>query len=137
MNDEDEMNDQAATPTQIDDVMNIGVPVTDQDRALEFYIERLGFEKRRDYPATQAGGRWVEVAPPGARVTIALVPAADEAPAGVDTGIRLKTGDAAALHGALEARGVDVGELLRWPGVPPMFALRDQDGNGLRVVEAA
>ena len=127
------MNEQTA----IDDVMTIGVPVTDQDRALEFYLGALGFEKRRDYPTPQIGGRWVEVAPPGARVTIALVPARDEAPAGVETGIRLKTADAASVHARLESRGIDVGELLHWPGVPPMFALHDQDGNALRVVEAA
>ena len=130
------MNDQTATPTPIDDVLTIGVPVTDQDRALEFYLERLGLEKRRDYPVPQFGGRWIEVAPTGASVTLALAPASAKAPAGVETGIRLKTGDAAAVHGELQARGVDVGELLHWPGVPPMFALQDLDGNRLEIVEA-
>jgi lactoylglutathione lyase len=120
----------------IDDVLTIGVPVSDQDRALEFYVDGLGFEKRRDVPTPQIGGRWIEVAPAGASVTVALVPARDDAPAGVETGIRLKTADAGAVHARLQARGVDVGELLNWPGVPPMFALHDQDGNGLRIVEA-
>ena len=129
------MNEQTATP--IDDVMTIGVPVTDQDRALEFYTGRLGFERRRDVPVPQFGGRWIEVAPAGASVTVALVPADEAKPAGVETGIRLRTGDAGAVHAQLEARGVKVGELLRWPGVPPMFVLHDQDGNGLTVVEAA
>jgi hypothetical protein len=55
----------------------------------------------------------------------------------VQTGIRLKTGDAAAVHSDLQERGIEVGELLRWPGVPPMFVLHDQDGNGLEIVEAA
>jgi catechol 2,3-dioxygenase-like lactoylglutathione lyase family enzyme len=128
------MNEQTATP--IDDVMTIGVPVSDQDRALEFYLERLGFEKRRDLPTPQTG-RWIEVAPPGASVTIALVPARDDAPAGVETGIRFATRDAAAVHAQLRGAGVDVGELLNWPGVPPMFALHDPDGNGLRIVQAA
>lgn len=123
--------------TTIGDVLTIGVPVSDQDRALQFYLDRLGFEKRRDVPLPQFGGRWIEVAPEGASVTIALVPAREETPAGVQTGIRLKTGDAAAVHSELQARGVDVGELLRWPGVPAMFALRDQDGNRLEIVEAA
>jgi lactoylglutathione lyase len=122
--------------TTIGDVMTIGVSVSDQDRALEFYLDRLGFEKRRDVPVPQFGGRWIEVAPEGASVTIALVPAREEAPAGVQTGIRLKTGDAAAVHSELQARGVAVGELLRWPGVPPMFVVSDQDGNRLEIVEA-
>jgi catechol 2,3-dioxygenase-like lactoylglutathione lyase family enzyme len=127
------MNEQTA----ITDVMTIGVPVTDQDRALEFYLDALGLEKRRDVPVEQFGGRWIEVAPPGATVTIALVPTREGVPAGVETGIRLKTGDAAAVHAQLQAHGVDVGELLRWPGVPPMFAVHDQDGNGLEIVEAS
>jgi catechol 2,3-dioxygenase-like lactoylglutathione lyase family enzyme len=123
--------------TTIGDVLTIGVPVSDQDRALQFYLETLGFEKRRDVPLPQFGGRWIEVAPRSATVTIALVPARDQAPAGVQTGIRLKTADAAAVHAGLQARGVAVGELLHWPGVPPMFALHDQDGNGLEIVESA
>lgn len=128
------MNEQTTT---IGDVLTIGVPVSDQDRALRFYLDQLGFEKRRDVPVPQFGGRWIEVAPTGASVTIALVPAREETPAGVQTGIRLKTGDAAAVHSDLQSRGVQVGELLRWPGVPAMFALRDQDGNSLEIVEAA
>lgn len=67
--------------------------------------------------------------------SIALVPAGEELPAGVETGIRLTTEDAAALHADLLARGVDADELLRWEGIPPMFAFRDQDGNGLEIVE--
>src|SRR5438477_7457197 len=123
--------------TQITGVYTVGVPVTDQDRALEFYLDSLGLEKRRDAPAEQFGGRWIEVAPPAAPITIALVPAREGVPAGVQTGIRLTTPDAAAAHADLQARGVEVGELLRWPGVPPMFVVRDPDGNGLEIVEAA
>jgi lactoylglutathione lyase len=120
----------------ITDVRTVGVPVTDQDRAVAFYVDTLGFEKRLDAPVEQLGGRWIEVAPPRAATTIALVPARHGVPAGVETGIRLTAADAAAVHEDLQSRGVDVGELLRWPGVPPMFAVRDPDGNGLEVVEA-
>jgi catechol 2,3-dioxygenase-like lactoylglutathione lyase family enzyme len=126
------VNDQ----TRITDVMNIGVPVTNQDRALAFYTEKLGFETRRDVPLPQFGGRWIEVAPTDATITLSLVPARDGVPAGIETGIRLAAEDAAAVHAALQDRGVDVGELLRWPGVPAMFAFHDEDGNGLEIVEA-
>jgi lactoylglutathione lyase len=129
------MNNQATN--LIDDVLTIGVPVSDQDRALQFYLDKLGLEKRRDVPVPQFGGRWIEVAPASAAVTIALVPTREGVPIGVETGIRLKTADAAAVHAKLQARGVEVGELLRWPGVPPMFGLHDQDGNGLEIVERA
>jgi predicted enzyme related to lactoylglutathione lyase len=57
-------------------------------------------------------------------------------PVGVETGIRLASGDAEADHADLLARGVDVdAEIMRWPGVPPMFYFRDPDGNRLIVVE--
>jgi lactoylglutathione lyase len=45
------------------------------------------------------------------------------------------TEDADASHAAMRSRGVDVDEVLRWPDAPPMFAFRDQDGNGLEIVE--
>jgi catechol 2,3-dioxygenase-like lactoylglutathione lyase family enzyme len=132
---EDEMNEQTTTP--ITDIRTVGVPVTDQDRALAFYVDKLGFETRLDMPVEQFGGRWIEVAPPGAPPTLALVPTRDGVPTGVETGVRLTTRDAAAVHADLQTRGVAVGELLRWPGVPAMFAVRDQDGNGLEIVEQA
>ena len=129
------MNEQ--TTHLIDDVLTIGVPVSDQDRALTFYRDKLGLEALRDLPLPQFGGRWIEVAPARGMVTIALVPAREGVPSGVQTGIRLKVADAGAVHAELEARGVEVGEMLRWPGVPPMFGFRDQDGNALEIVEAA
>jgi catechol 2,3-dioxygenase-like lactoylglutathione lyase family enzyme len=106
------------------------VPVSDQDRALEFYVGMLGFEKRLDGPFGD-GGRWIEVAPPGAATTIALVPA----PAGME--VSLATRDAEADHADLRARGVDADAelLLMGGGVPPMFTFRDPDGNRFRVVE--
>ena len=123
------------TTSGITGMRTVGVPVTDQDRAVEFYVEQLGFEPRVDAPVEQLGGRWIEVAPPGSTTTVALVPAREGVPSGVETGIRPTTDDAAALHQDLRERGVDVGELLRWDGVPPMFTLRDADGNNLVVVE--
>ncbi|HEY1636233.1 MAG TPA: VOC family protein [Acidimicrobiales bacterium] len=121
---------------RITDVHTVGVPVTDQDRALEFYVGRLGFETRLDVPMGD-GGRWIEVAPPGASTTIALVAAREGIPAGVETGIRFVTADADADHANFRANGVEADDVLRWPGVPAMFAFRDQDGNGLEIVGSA
>jgi catechol 2,3-dioxygenase-like lactoylglutathione lyase family enzyme len=115
----------------------VGVPVTDQQRALEFYLDTLGLEKRLDVPIPTTGGRWIEVGPVGSDPTIALVLAHDGLPAGVSTGVRLTTPDAGALHEELTSRGVEVGPLLRWPGVPPMFNFCDIDVNVLEIVEAA
>jgi catechol 2,3-dioxygenase-like lactoylglutathione lyase family enzyme len=130
---EETMTEQA-TP-RILGVHTVGIPVSDQDRALAFYVGTLGLEKLMDAPLEQLGGRWIVVGASGSATPLALVPAHDGLPAGVETGIRLATDDAAGLHSDLRARGVDVGDLLAWPGVPPMFALRDQDGNGLSVTE--
>jgi len=116
-------------------VSTIGIPVGDQDRAIAFYRDVLGFEVRVDAPLPQLGSRWIMLAPPGSEVTVALVQASDEAPAGVETGIRFETEDAERAHGSLRATGAEVGELLRWPGVPAMFAVRDADGNRFEVVE--
>ena len=63
--------------------------------------------------------------------------AGEGVPAGVETGIRLISHDVDTDHAALLAAGVDAGEILRWDGVPPMFAFRDQDGNGLEIIADA
>jgi catechol 2,3-dioxygenase-like lactoylglutathione lyase family enzyme len=122
------------TQTHITDVGTIGIPVTNQDRALDFYVGKLGFEKRIDTSYGQ-GERWVDVAPPSGTTTIALVKAPYGEHAGVDTQIRLMTRDAAADHAYLRSAGIDTDkEILQRP--VPMFAFRDPDGNRLVIVEA-
>jgi catechol 2,3-dioxygenase-like lactoylglutathione lyase family enzyme len=128
---------QTESRTRLTDIGRVMVPVADQDRAIEFYAEKLGFEKRADIPYGD-GDRWVEVAPPGATTAIALVPPREGDPTGVETRIALSTQDIDADHADLRDRGVDVDpEVMRMGDpVPPMFFLRDQDGNRLLVVEA-
>jgi len=120
--------------TQITQVGTVIIPVADQDRALEFYLGTLGFEKRLDAPFGQ-GGRWVEVAPPGAETTIALVVTRDGEPSGIE--VSLTTRDAEADHTELRTRGFEADEaLLRFgDDVPPMFTFRDPDGNRFRMVQ--
>ncbi|HZX02371.1 VOC family protein [Kribbella sp.] len=114
-------------------IRTVGVPVSDQDRALAFYTETLGFELQLDVPLPQFGGRWIVVAPAGSAASIALVPASEDNPAGVDTGIRMASPDAKAAHQHFLDAGIETGELLEWPGTPPMFSLRDPDGNRLYI----
>jgi catechol 2,3-dioxygenase-like lactoylglutathione lyase family enzyme len=118
----------------ITEIRTAGVPTTDQDRALDFYVGKLGFEKRLDEPFGD-GNRWIEVAPPGAATTVALLPTPEGSPVGIDTSIRFTTTDAEGDHKSMGKAGVDVDELLRWPGVLPMFTFRDPDGNTLYIVE--
>ncbi|HEX3873302.1 MAG TPA: VOC family protein [Solirubrobacteraceae bacterium] len=123
------------TTTNITRVGTVLVPVADQDRAVEFYVDTLGFEKRLS--ADSGGGsRWVEVAPPGGGTTLALV-ASTAGAAGFE--VSFATANAAADHADLVGRGVDAdADLIRMGGgVPPMFTFRDPDGNRFRIVERA
>jgi len=127
---------QTSAASQIVGIHTVGIRVTNQVRALSFYVDVLGMEVCLDRPLGD-GARWIEVAPAQGSVTLALEPARSDAPAGVETGIRLVTVDADAEYVRLKGHDVDVGEVLRWPGVPPMFMFRDPDGNRLEIVERA
>lgn len=127
------------TQTRINKLANVVVPVQDPDRAIEFYVDTLGFEKRVDVPF---GGsyRWVEVAPEGAVTTVALAPPPPDNPEAAgnrQTGITLQTDDIEALHAELQAAGVDVDAEISRMGdpIPPMFWFRDPEGNSLLVVQ--
>jgi lactoylglutathione lyase len=123
-----------ATTNRITDMRAVGVPVTDQDKTLDFFVNTLGFDTRVDVPMPGMPVRWIEVAPSDSSVTIALI-AHVELPTGIETGIRFVTTDAESDHAELVAQGVEADEILRWPGVPAMFAFRDPDGNGYELVE--
>ena len=117
--------------TTITDIGAVGIPVRDQDQAVEFFTGTLGFEKRLDARMGESF-RWVTVAAPGASTSVALIASPN---AGAETGIRFLVPDAEAEHAAMAERGIEVEELLRWPGVPPMFKFKDTDGNTFEIVE--
>jgi len=121
------------TQTTITDIATVGIPVSDQDKALEFFTGALGFEKRLDARISDTL-RWITVAAPGASTSVALIKDTN-AKSGADTGIRFAVPDAEAEHDAMRQRGIEVGELLRWPGVPPMFEFKDLDGNRFVIVQ--
>jgi catechol 2,3-dioxygenase-like lactoylglutathione lyase family enzyme len=125
-----------STKNRVNKLNTVVIPVADQERALEFYTQKLGFEKRTDLPFGN-GYRWVEVAPGEAETTIALAPPPEGVPTGNrQTGIGLQTDDIDAFHGELKAAGVDVDAEVSRQGdpVPPLFWLRDPEGNTLMVV---
>jgi catechol 2,3-dioxygenase-like lactoylglutathione lyase family enzyme len=129
----------ATSKLNISKVGRVCVTVADTDRALDFYVGKLGFEKVVDEPMGP-DMRWVEVAISGAETTIALAPPPQGQEAGgSQTGIILDTSDVDAAHAALKDAGVDVDEeVSRFGGpVPPMFWFRDPDGNSLIVVQPA
>ena len=124
------------TATHIAKLGRVIIPVSDQDKALEFYTEKLGFEVRSDVPFGE-GDRWIEVAPPGSDAAVAIMPPRPgETPHNEQTCIAFTTDDLDAGHAALKERGVDVDEPMGGEGpVPRMFFFRDLDRNNLLLVE--
>jgi catechol 2,3-dioxygenase-like lactoylglutathione lyase family enzyme len=135
------MTDNTTTPTTAATTLaDIGVAmftVADQDAAVAFYTEKLGFEVRSD---TRFGehdeNRWVEVAPPRSHARLALNPPMGNAPGGGSIGV--ETADVLGEHRRLSAiGGIDLDpEPMRMPGAPLLFMMRDPDGNHIAVVEA-
>jgi catechol 2,3-dioxygenase-like lactoylglutathione lyase family enzyme len=124
-----------STITRLGSVM---VPVSNQDDAISFYTDRLGFSLAADVPFGD-GDRWVEVAPPAGGAALALVPSREGYEHGRMTGIALEANDVRAVHEQLQSRGVNVDtQLMGSDGtVPSMFFFRDGDGNTLLIVEGA
>lgn len=143
------MNEQQALPT----IFNVGtvyVPVTDQAKALSFYTDSLGFEKRFDFEYG-GGQRWIEVSPPGCAHRVALVPRTEgSAPSGAHTYCALEVENAETARATLKSRGIRVSDIATQGSerkglfadnaavkdpVPPQFYLHDPDGNRFLVVQ--
>jgi lactoylglutathione lyase len=130
------MNDHTIPPTT---VTNLGVAmftVSDQDAALAFYTDTLGWEVRADVRFGEAGEmRWLEVAPAGSTARLALNPPMGGEPGG--GGIGIETPDVLAEHRRLTAiGGIDLDPApMTTPGAPFLFMMRDPDGNHIAVVE--
>ena len=128
-----------ASKLNISKVGRVCVTIADTDRALDFYVGTLGFEKVVDIPMGP-DARWVEVSVSGAETTIAIAPPPEGRDAGgKETGIILDTSDVDGAHAALKQAGVDVDDEVTRYGdpIPPMFWLRDPDRNSLLIVQPA
>jgi catechol 2,3-dioxygenase-like lactoylglutathione lyase family enzyme len=127
----------ASTKTRVNKIATVVVPVSDQEGTVKFYVEKLGFEKRVDVPF-EDGYHWIEVALGDEVTTVALAPPPPGKQTGNrETGISLQTDDIDAFHAELKADGVDVDPEVSRMGdpVPPLFWLRDPEGNTLMVVQ--
>lgn len=137
--------------TRIKQVGTVFVPVTDQGRALEFYLEKLGFEKRGDFTYGE-NRRWIEVAPPSSTIAIALVsPSEGDSVRAGETLCAFSTEDIESDYVTLRDRGVDVDPEIGRKGTsrpglvstqvtvqdpfPPQFSFRDPDRNRFLIVE--
>jgi catechol 2,3-dioxygenase-like lactoylglutathione lyase family enzyme len=125
------------TQLHLKEIGRVALPSPDQDKALEFYRDTLGFEVRMDETFADGQMRWIEVVPPGSSTAIAIAPPPPGGATSVESGIIISTDDIEADHKALKDAGVDVDdEIMRnEPPVPPMFELRDPNGNSLMIVQ--
>jgi len=108
-------------------ILTVGISVTDPDQAIDFYINKLGFEKRNDVSMGK-GMRWIEVAPPGAQTALVLY-GPDQDRIGKFTGHVFATDDIEATYETLKSRGV---RFTKPPSVEPWgkwAQFVDQDGN--------
>ena len=131
-----DMTDSTQDRTSVSDIGVAMFTVADQDAALAFYTQKLGFEVRADIRFGENDEmRWLEVAPPGSRARLALNPPMRDEPGGSAIGV--ETPDVLGEHARLKAiSGIDVDqEPMRSPGAPVMFSVRDPDGNHIWVVE--
>ena len=122
-----------STPTNataITHVNIITINVKDQDEALRFYTERLGFEKRTDAPMGE-GMRWLTVAPAGSSTEFMLANRyGTGAPMGTNTGVVLETDDIDAAYHELSGRGIHFTKEPSRESFGGWAELVDQDGNG-------
>ncbi len=131
------MSNDTPTTSTLSDIGVVMFSVADQDAALAFYTDKLGFEVRSDTRFGENGEyRWLEVAPPGSHARLALNPPMGGAPGGGSIGV--ETTDVLGEHKRLTAiGGLDLdAEPMVTPGAPLLFMMRDPDGNHLAIVEA-
>ena len=115
-----------------------GIWTADQDRALAFYVDKLGFEKVNDQ--TMGDYRWIEVAPRGAETGMTLSyagPGSDQEGLIGAISMVLFSDDIQATHQQLSGNGVDfIEEPTQQPwGLQAQF--KDPDGNHFVLVQRA
>ncbi|MGO8870990.1 MAG: VOC family protein [Acidimicrobiales bacterium] len=117
-------------------VQLFSLPVTDQDRARDFYVDVLGFDLVAD-TAMGPTQRWVQVRPPGADTAITLVTWFDTMPPGSNKGTVIESDDLDRDVEHLKGRGVAIyGDVVEAPW-GRYVTFDDPDGNGLVLQETA
>ena len=106
----------------------ISIPVTDQDRALAFYTEKLGFRLATDQPF-DGKQRWIELSIPGAQTGVVLFTMDGGVQPGNQLNLSFLSDDVEATYREYKTRGV---EFLKEPkkeswGTSAIF--KDPDGN--------
>jgi len=134
-----DMTNPMQSPTTVSKIGVAMFTIANQDAAIAYYTQTLGWELRADIGFGDEGGnRWVEVAPPGSIARLALnPPMGDWQPGGSAIGV--ETPDVDAEYARVSAiDGVTTTEPMGGEGaVPRMFSIEDPDGNHIWVVQTA
>jgi predicted enzyme related to lactoylglutathione lyase len=109
----------------------VAIPVSDVDRAKEFYSEKAGFNVDHDHTVSD-DLRFVQLTPPGSACSIAIGKGVADTPPGSVQGMQMVVSDIQAAHRELSERGVDVTEVQDFPWGRFVF-FKDPDGNGWAV----
>jgi catechol 2,3-dioxygenase-like lactoylglutathione lyase family enzyme len=112
----------------------VAVPVTDVDRAKDFYTEQFGFNLDHDHQVTD-DLRFVQLTPPGSACSIAIGTGIVDAEPGSIKGLQLVVSDIEAAHKELSDRGVQTSDVQDFPWGRFLF-LADPDGNGWSIQQA-
>ena len=110
-------------------VQLLSLPVSDQTRARDFYVDVLGFDVVRDNPMGP-DQRWVEVAPKGGQTSITLVTWFPTMPPGSVKGTVVATDDLDADVELLRSRGLATSDVQEAPW-GRFVTFDDPDGNGI------
>ena len=105
----------------------IQVPVSDIDRAKEFYVEKVGFNADHDHQVNDEL-RFVQLTPPGSACSIALTSGAHQMSPGSVEGLQMVVDDAHASRTELAERGVEVSDVQHFDWGAFVF-FSDPDGN--------
>ncbi|NEA34868.1 glyoxalase superfamily protein [Streptomyces sp. SID13031] len=106
----------------------VSVPVSDVDRAKEFYTAKIGFNADHDHQVSDEI-RFVQLTPPGSACSIAIGTGMPQAEPGSVRGLQVVVADVTAARAELAGRGVEVSEVQDFPWGRFVF-FDDPDGNG-------
>ncbi|MGH3360718.1 MAG: glyoxalase superfamily protein [Nocardioidaceae bacterium] len=110
------------------EIQLVDIPVSDVDRAKEFYSERAGFHVDHDHRVSD-DVRFVQLTPPGSACSISIGTGLSDAAPGSVQGMQAVVADADAARAELAGRGVEIGEVQEFPWGRFVF-FQDPDGNG-------
>ena len=112
----------------------VGIPATDQDRALKFYTEKLGFEVSMDQVFDEKQ-RWIELGIAGGDTRIVLFQFGDNLKPGGSLNLSFWSDDVESTAAALKAKGVEFAMEPKRMHYGTISAFKDPDGNVLGLLQ--